>query len=467
MPDAAGSATTANNQTTPPEPFETARADVLERMGEGFYTIDREWRFTYVNRIAELFWRRMRGELLGKDMRTVFPNFVGSQSYRAHEAALRDREELRVETQSAVTGAPIELRLFPDLFGLTVFFRDLTGQRKLEEDLRARDAMLTLAERSAGIGVWTADLEAQTVRGTAQFFELLGLEPTDAEISMEIPRSVRHPEDRERVLAGFRQAIADGSDSYEAEYRIIRGGEVRWIFGRGLVMRDATGVPIRYSGVDIDITERKRQAEQVQIVLRELQHRTNNMLAVIQAMAGQTSRKTATVSEFVETFCDRLRSLSDSNRLLVEENWHGCRLDELIRRQLMPFVDEQPERLEMRGPPLMLKPEAVHTIGLAFHELATNATKYGALSVYSGRISLSWEIESDGDGQKCVLEWREAGGPRVNPPDRDGFGRYVIERMVGQSLGGRVSIEFPPEGIRWRLETPLSHLVTAGHVSSS
>src|SRR5690606_26423529 len=184
------------------------------------------------------------------------------------------------------TGAPILLRFFPDEQRLTVFFRDITYRRQMEDDIRRRDAVLTLAERSAGIGVWMADLTTGKVRGTPQFFYLLGLPPTIDEVPIELVQSVRHPEDRERVVRGFREAVAAGSDSYEVEYRIVRpDGEIRWIFGRGLVTRDGDGRPVRYSGVDLDITERKQREDHVRVVLRELQHRTNNMLSVVQAIA--------------------------------------------------------------------------------------------------------------------------------------------------------------------------------------
>jgi len=130
-----------------------------------------------------------------------------------------------------------------------------------EEALRERDAILTLAEQSAGIGVWDIDLRTSTARATPQFYRIMGLEPTTEPVPMERIRALRHPEDRERVVEGFRRALESGTDAYEMEYRIIRpDGAVRWIFGRGRVVRDAGGRPVRYSGVDMDVTERKETA---------------------------------------------------------------------------------------------------------------------------------------------------------------------------------------------------------------
>src|SRR5690349_11473793 len=248
---------------TGPSPPELGDSSlVLERIHEGFYAIDRNWRLLSINRSAELFWGRPRTELLGRDMRELFPRFSGSPSFQAHARALESGEYQTIEAISTATGAPVELRIFPFHEGLSVFFLDITRRRQMEQDVRERDETLTLAELSAGIGVWVADLKAGTVRGTPQFFTLMGLDPVAGPVSVEVPRQVRHPQDRERVTRGFQEALASGSDVYEVEYRIIRpSGEERWIFGRGRVTRDVNGVPWRYSGVDIDITERKRQDE--------------------------------------------------------------------------------------------------------------------------------------------------------------------------------------------------------------
>ena len=149
--------------------------------------------------------------------------------------------------------------------------------RELTGDAFDREA-LALAERSAGIGVWSIDLTTGRVRGTAQFFRIMGLEATNDSVPVETIRALRHPEDRDRVLAGFREALEGGGDSYEIEYRIVRpDGKMRWIFGRGRVIRDRNGAPLRYSGVDLDITDRKATEEALSVATRELE-RMNQVL---------------------------------------------------------------------------------------------------------------------------------------------------------------------------------------------
>jgi PAS domain S-box-containing protein len=430
---------------------------ILERMNEGFYAIDRDWRLVRINRSAELFWGRPRADMLGRDMRELFPRFKGSPSFEAHNRAFETGEYQGLETISTANGAPVELRIFPFPGGLSIFFLDITRRYQMEEEVRERDETLTLAELSAGIGIWVADLKAGTVRGTPQFFRLMGLEPVLGPVSLEIPRQVRHPLDRERVTRGFQEALASGSDVYEVEYRIIRpSGEERWIFGRGRVLRDANGVPWRYSGIDIDITERKRQDEHLRVVSRELVHRTNNLLAIIQAIVRQTALASSSTRDFEARLTARIRGLGDSNAILVREEWRGASLRDLIRAQLAPFIATDESRVELVGDPIFLSPRSVQNVGLALHELATNATKYGALSIAGGRVRIDWSaVDGDGAGAPHLrITWKESGGPPVKARKRRGFGSAVMEEVVARALGGEAVMEFDRTGVRWSIDLP-------------
>ena len=244
-------------------PLLPSAVEILESMDEAFYAIDRDWRFIYVNPGAEDFWGRPREDLLGHSMLEVFPAFAGSEPHAAHVRAMASGERSRFETISTVTKTPVELHFRPATWGLAVFFRDITERRQTERALRERSELINLAEQTAEIGVWDIDLDTGTVRGTPQFFRIMGLEFTDQPVSIETTRKLRHPDDRERIIDGFHAAVREGRDSYEAEYRIIRpsDGQARWIFGRGRVIRDRDGNVIRYAGVDIDITQRKRTEE--------------------------------------------------------------------------------------------------------------------------------------------------------------------------------------------------------------
>lgn len=428
---------------------------VLDRMNEGFYAIDREWKFLFVNRSAEAFWGLNSRDLLGRSMLDLFPRFAGSPAQAAHREAMESNVPGRVETISTATGAPVELRLFPATDGLSVYFHDITARRRMEQELAAREELLTLAELSAGIGVWVADLEAGTVTATPQFFRLLGLAPITGPFSPDVPRSVRHPADRERNTRNFQEALAAGADTYESEYRIRRpSGEERWIFGRGRIARDAEGRPWRYSGVDIDITERKRQEEHLRVVMKELVHRNSNLLAIIKGIAQQTASRSADLADFMARFEARLQGLAESTALLAREDWRGAPLDELIRTQAKPFGAAS--RLQLEGPPVLLSPRATQNLGLAIHELCTNALKYGALSAPGGRVEVGWTA-----GEALTIRWKERGGPPVTAPTRAGFGRIVAEQMLAAALGASVGTRFDADGIEWVLSLPAAEFSLA------
>ncbi len=465
---------------------------------------------------------------------------------------------------------------------LSFFARHIDDPQDLSAALRESHELLALAEQSAGIGIWDRDLATDLVRATPTFFRLIGMEPSTEPVHADVIRAVRHPEDAAQVVDGFREAVARGQDVYDSEYRIIRrsDGELRWIFGRGRVVRDASGKPVRYSGVDIDITERKRiqgqlreseerfskafnaaahpmsittlkegryvdinaaglrasgltrekvigrtvrelgfyhdpqsqravrellqkqghftdletvlrgergartyllsgalvelrgepclmtsavditerkkAEEEIRLLMHEVNHRANNLLAVIQAIARQTV-DSGDPRTYAERLSQRIAGIAASNNLLVSGNWHGVALARLVESQLAPFA-ESSAQLGVEGPQVKLAPAAAQAIGMALHELATNAAKYGALSCDGGRIRIAWSITGDSDADRIFsLGWSEQGGPPVAPPERRGFGMTVIERMVSGTLGGKATLEFAPSGVIWTFACPVGH----------
>jgi len=192
-------------------------------------------------------------------------------------------------------------------------------------------------------------------------------------------------------------------------------------------------------------------------LMTELQHRTNNLFAVIQAMARQTVRTSTSLADFEEQFGARLQALAQTNRLLVDQEWKGVSLRKLIEAQLAPFIGTDSMRFEMVGPPVTMAAATIQTLGLALHELATNASKYGALSAPGGKVIVSWVFEeSGGVPDSFRMEWREQGGPPVKPATRRGFGRFVTDQMVTRSLDATVEIDLAPDGLRWILQMPAS-----------
>jgi two-component sensor histidine kinase len=235
-----------------------------------------------------------------------------------------------------------------------------------------------------------------------------------------------------------------------------------WVSGRGrVVARAPDGKAQRVANIVVDITARKKAEEHVQMLMREVSHRSKNLLAVVQAIAGQTARSAQDLENFQTSFGQRLQGLAASQDLLVQENWRGAPLADLARQQLVPFAEPGP-RLVIDGPDVMVTAAAAQSIGLALHELATNATKYGAWSLPAGKIALTWAFNDESaDEHGLRLSWVESGGPSVSPPTRKGFGQTMVEDLVAQSVNGEVDIDYGPAGLRWSLSLPDSNLVGA------
>jgi two-component sensor histidine kinase len=209
-----------------------------------------------------------------------------------------------------------------------------------------------------------------------------------------------------------------------------------------------------FIGTMRDITESKQAEETQRLLIDELNHRVKNTLATVQAMAEQTLLKSRDPAHFVDSFRGRLQALSRAHNLLTERSWRGADLGQLVREQLL-VSGGQDERITCSGPELQLQPRVAVHLGLALHELGTNARKHGALKVAEGRLSVTWRVTGDGAGRALELDWVESGGPTVSPPAVQGFGTLLIERGFKHSLGGQARMVFVPAGVTCDMRLPL------------
>jgi len=205
-----------------------------------------------------------------------------------------------------------------------------------------------------------------------------------------------------------------------------------------------------------EIAARAAAEEHQKLLLDELNHRVKNTLATIQAIFAQTLRSSATMEEFHKAFEARLIALSEAHNLLSRENWRGVMLEDLVRRELLPHGVEDANRISISGPPVWLPPSKALAIGMAVHELATNAARHGALSIASGRVAVAWALEGVRAGTVLRFTWEETGGPPVAPPSRVGFGTRMIDRIVQHELGGEVARRFEPHGLSCTILVPVN-----------
>ncbi len=252
-------------------------------------------------------------------------------------------------------------------------------------------------------------------------------------------------------------ATGESIEDFEHELRFAEGGHTH-LLGNALPLFDAAGEVRGAVGAFLDITERRHQEERIKLLLREVNHRAKNMLAVVQSVARQTAATSP--KEFLERFSERIQALATSQDLLVKAEWRGVELAELVRGQLAHFQDLIGSRIELEGPSLLVSASAAQTLGMAIHELSTNAGKYGALSVTEGCVAIEWGLERDGaGGESFVMSWREQDGPPVSPPSRNGFGSAVIGALAESSLDAKVDLDFLKTGLSWRLCCPAAGVI--------
>jgi PAS domain S-box-containing protein len=264
------------------------------------------------------------------------------------------------------------------------------------------------------------------------------------------------PPETSAALAKLKTSVIASGETARGEVRADFPPDVVWYELSLVPTRAADGSITGLIGGAVDISERKEYESHVRMLMREVTHRSKNLLAVVQALMRQTAAHVDTIEDFSARFAARLQSLAGAYDLLIKDDWRGTALEELVRSQLAQYLDKQGAQIEIGGSPVRVPPEATQNIGMALHELATNAAKYGALSVPGGRLRVHWKIEHDEDAVNCRIWWQESGGPIVTPPGRRGFGQIVIERTVARAVGGKVTVAYNETGLEWMLIFPLN-----------
>ncbi|MBJ6128475.1 HWE histidine kinase domain-containing protein [Microvirga splendida] len=202
--------------------------------------------------------------------------------------------------------------------------------------------------------------------------------------------------------------------------------------------------------------EASHQIEQRQsLLVRELHHRVKNTLATVQALVGATGRSTGSFDEFYHSFSKRITSLARTHNLLTEDYWQTAPLREIALNELKPFADSRLPRFMLLGPSVELSADLAVPVGMALHELTTNAVRYGALSNPTGYVRVQWAVDEVEGPRKLHLEWREVGGPQVKEPLHRGFGSTLLQRILPMQCNAEVEVQYAQEGLRFRMEAPL------------
>jgi PAS domain S-box-containing protein len=383
---------------------------------------------------------------------------------------LTDGDRLRAYEMGAVDYVPVpvvpevlraKVKVFAELYRKTRQLEQLNSEleRRVAErtaDLEASTTRLLQSEQlrslalAAGqMGSWDWDIVSGKCVWDEGQCRIFGVDPRSYAVTLDNLRTLIHPADWERLQAAFEKAAE--VRAFQTEFRVHRpNGDLRWCLGAAAANVYGVNRVVRFSGVTVDITDLKEAEERRTLLIKEVDHRARNALAVVQSIVRLTKAKS--IDAYIAAIEGRIGALSTAHVLLSESRWEGADLERLLDEELAPYRSSEPERIIALGPTLFLQPAVAQILALVLHELATNAAKYGALSLTSGRVRLTWQLRLN----ELELQWEETGGPSVRQPVSKGYGTKVISASVERQLGGRAMFDWYPEGLRFTLSIPCS-----------
>jgi PAS domain S-box-containing protein len=433
---------------------------IVNTVVDGIITIDHQGTIENLNPAAARIFGYNPEEALGGNVRMLMPEPLRGEHGRYLRNYLRTGEAKIIGREREVTGQRQDGSIFPlelsvsqtEVAGRRIFtgvVRDITERKRAEE----HDALLRLAQASTGVGVFGWDVRTKELRVSPELEELFGLKPGSMKSYTDFRDRV-HPDDIDYVET-HRDTVVREPQRFHHEFRIIRpNGEMRWISSTGSAVYDeVTGKPIRFLGSNFDITERKRAEERQGLLIAELDHRVKNILAQVAAVASSTSRGSRSIDAFLGSLDGRIRSMAIAHTLLSAAGWESVRLGALVRNEFAPYATGS--NATVSGPDVLLNSAETQAMARVLHELATNAAKYGALSIPGGRVSVLWDVKPNGAGTRLTLVWRELGGPPVAPEHPSSYGTNLIRNLVPHELGGTVDLVFAKEGVTCTIEIPI------------
>lgn len=319
------------------------------------------------------------------------------------------------------------------------------------ERLRKSEEQLRQALAASKMGTWRHDLTTQISHRDENLNVLLGLEARETTGPTRAWLDRIHADDLKAVTDAWQKAISDRG-AYEAEMRIQHNdGTVRWLREQGHYVPDPNGLPGSLTGLAVDITERKQAEEARSLLIEELNHRVKNMLATVQSIAHQSLA--GAQIEQKRRFLSRIQALATGHNLLTQSQWKGARLADILQALFAPHRGESDGRLLLRGDDVILSSRDAISVTLAVHELLTNAIKYGALTVPTGKIAVTWTLAGT-TPKRLQFSWSEEGGPPAEKPERTGFGTRLLKSLASQS-NGEYACHYGESGMRCELTLPI------------
>ena len=416
------------------------------------------------NHAAEVIFGWTAEEMIGQPLRRIIPADRQDEEDHILDLIKRGESATRIETvrlRKDGSEVPIAVLISPvrdqsgTVIGASKIARDLTAELQVRTALSDIEARFGLMADNISQLAWITHPDGGIFWFNRRWFEYTG---TTLEESQGYGwQKILHPDHIERVnekVAVFLQSGEDWEDTFPL---LGKDGEYRWFLSRAVPQRDAAGKILYWFGTNTDVTELRDAERRIELLLMEVNHRSRNLLSVVQSMARRTA---ASSEDFIPRLERRIAALATNQDVLVQRNWTAIPLRELIEAQLL-FLEQAETQTELSGADVVVQPATAEALSMTLHELATNAEKYGAYSVPGGTVRISWDIGGTGSDAEFVLRWTESGGPPVPQNGEPGFGSRIIRDVPKGRLRGEVETEYAPQGFRFTLRCPAANVLAA------
>lgn len=328
---------------------------------------------------------------------------------------------------------------------------DVHELRLAQDKARRAEERYRLAFRATKDAIWDCDLLTDELDWNEALQTAYGYDPETVRVTAAWWLDHIHPDDRARVDATARGAIAGDAADWTEEYRFRRADlSYAEVLDRAAIIRGESGQAVRMIGAMLDLSDRKHAERHQRLLLNELNHRVKNILAIVQSIAQQSFKGDNAVPAARQAFDGRLAALSAAHNVLTDRSWAPVSILQIVEDAAAPYRGHA-GGFRIDGPPVAIPAKAAVSLALIVHELITNAVKYGALSSPSGCVSISWTVLEE----RLSFVWRESGGPPVRMPSKRGFGTRMIERGLASELDGTAAIEFHEAGVVCTVEAPI------------
>ncbi len=447
---------------------------ILEELGENLLAANSaQEAFEYLNRseiavvLVDVYMPDLDGFELARMIRE-HPRFKDTAIILISAVLLADMDFLRGYQHGAVDyiSVPVipevlraKVKVFVDLYRKTKQleqFNQELEQRVAERtnalelamaELQTSENRLHLALDAANMGWWSYDIKSDSIEWSQTLMRLMGFSPESFGGTWEGMLSHVHADDRQALKDLVHKSMP--ADEAKCEIRFIRPDKsIRWSLTAGYAVRSEDGAAAQFFGLDLDTTERRQAADRQELLVRELDHRAKNLLAVVQSVVRLT--KASSIGSFVKTVEGRILALARAHNLLSEARWASVDLRRLVQEEVEPFREAYPHIRIGESAAIPLAPAVAQSLAMVVHELLTNAIKHGSLSTPEGALSIDWEVADE----TLLLRWRESNGPSVSAPKRQGFGFGVVQANIA-SLNGRLAFEWGGDGLQCDVAIPI------------